>query len=161
MGILGLPGNHASRWIRDLWSKGVSLILAYLRFGGIFPFFKIIGVLGILGPPYCGIGSTIRISQEMLCLLYAGFFLILFLFCLFLSDSDCSGTSATTPHTSRDLVFGLQDFLCPGSLLACSVMALFPTPGSKPLAADLQIGSSPTHMFYSITNNKLACSAIC
>ena len=24
------PGNHASRWIRDLWSKGVSLILAYL-----------------------------------------------------------------------------------------------------------------------------------
>ena len=22
-------GNHASRWIRDLWSKGVSLILAY------------------------------------------------------------------------------------------------------------------------------------
>ena len=23
-------GNHASRWIRDLWSKGVSLILAYL-----------------------------------------------------------------------------------------------------------------------------------
>ena len=33
-------GNHAFRWIRDLWSKGVSLILAYfytflefLRFG--------------------------------------------------------------------------------------------------------------------------------
>ena len=23
-------GNHASQWIRDLWSKGVSLILAYL-----------------------------------------------------------------------------------------------------------------------------------
>ena len=22
-------GNHASRWIRDLWSKGISLILAY------------------------------------------------------------------------------------------------------------------------------------
>ena len=29
LGILGPPGNHASRWIRDLWSKGVSLILAY------------------------------------------------------------------------------------------------------------------------------------
>ena len=28
--ILGPPGNHTSRWIRDLWSKGVSLILAYL-----------------------------------------------------------------------------------------------------------------------------------
>jgi len=29
--------------------------------------------LGILGPPYCGIGATIRIGQEMLCLPYAGF----------------------------------------------------------------------------------------
>ena len=29
LGILGPPGNHASRWIRDLWSKGVSLMLAY------------------------------------------------------------------------------------------------------------------------------------
>ena len=27
---LSHPGNHASRWIRDLWSKGLSLILAYL-----------------------------------------------------------------------------------------------------------------------------------
>ena len=24
-----LGGNHASQWIRDLWSKGVSLMLAY------------------------------------------------------------------------------------------------------------------------------------
>ena len=31
-------------------------------------------VLGILGPPYCGIGATIRIGREMLCLPYAGFF---------------------------------------------------------------------------------------
>ena len=31
--------------------------------------------LGILGPPYCGIGATIRIGREMLCLPYAGFFL--------------------------------------------------------------------------------------
>ena len=30
-GILGPPGNHASRWIRDLWSKGVLLILAYFQ----------------------------------------------------------------------------------------------------------------------------------
>ena len=28
-GILGPPRNHASRWIKDLWSKGISLILAY------------------------------------------------------------------------------------------------------------------------------------
>ena len=40
----------------------------------IFPFFKIFGFLGILDPPYCGIGATIRIGQEMLCLPYAGFF---------------------------------------------------------------------------------------
>jgi hypothetical protein len=29
--------------------------------------------LGILGPHYCGIGATIRIGREMLCLPYAGF----------------------------------------------------------------------------------------
>ena len=29
LGILGPTGNHASRWIRDLWSKCVSQILAY------------------------------------------------------------------------------------------------------------------------------------
>ena len=32
------------------------------------------GFLGILGPPYRGIGATIRIGREMLCLPYAGFF---------------------------------------------------------------------------------------
>ena len=31
LGILGPPGNHTSRWIRDSWSKGVSLILAYFQ----------------------------------------------------------------------------------------------------------------------------------
>ena len=31
--------------------------------------------MGILGPPYCGIGATIRIGREILCLPYAGFFL--------------------------------------------------------------------------------------
>ena len=35
--------------------------------------FKKIGFLGILGLPYCGIGATIRIGREMLCLPYAGF----------------------------------------------------------------------------------------
>ena len=39
-----------------------------------FPFF--FGFLGILGPPYCGIGATIRIGQEILCLPYAGFFIL-------------------------------------------------------------------------------------
>ena len=39
-----------------------------------FPFFKKIGFGGILGPPYYGIGATIRISREMLCLPYAGLF---------------------------------------------------------------------------------------
>ena len=36
---------------------------------------KKIGFLGILGPPFCGIRATIRIGQEMLCLMYAGFLL--------------------------------------------------------------------------------------
>ena len=39
-----------------------------------FRFFKKLGFLGILGPPYCGIGATIRIGREMLFLPYAGFF---------------------------------------------------------------------------------------
>ena len=40
-------------------------------FLGIFPFFKELGFLGILSPPYCGIGASICIGQEMLCLAYA------------------------------------------------------------------------------------------
>ena len=53
---------------------GISLDgLDFLRFELFFPFFKKIGFSGILGPPYCGIGATIRIGQEMLCLQYAGF----------------------------------------------------------------------------------------
>ena len=39
-----------------------------------FLFSKKIGFLVILGPPYCGIGATIRIGREMLCLPYAGLF---------------------------------------------------------------------------------------
>ena len=42
-----------------------------------FPFLKKNGFLGILGPSYYGIGATIRIGREMLCLPYAGFFLSL------------------------------------------------------------------------------------
>ena len=34
--------------------------------------------MGILGPPYCGIGATIRIGREILCLPYAGFFLVIY-----------------------------------------------------------------------------------
>ena len=41
----------------------------------IFSVFQKNHVLGILGPPSYGIGATIRIDQEMLCLPYAGFFL--------------------------------------------------------------------------------------
>ena len=39
-------------------------------------------VFGILGPPYCGIGATIRIGREMLCLPYAGFLIERFAFVL-------------------------------------------------------------------------------
>ena len=79
MGILSPPGNHASRWIRDLWSKAVSQILSYfltfLSFCVVCDFFRFkkIGFLGILGPPSYGIGANIRIDREMLGLQYAGF----------------------------------------------------------------------------------------
>ena len=43
----------------------------------IFSFF-LFRFLGILGPPYCGIGATIRIGREMLCLPYVGFLLNIF-----------------------------------------------------------------------------------
>ena len=93
LGILGPPGNHTSRWIRDLWSKGISLILAYISMCLTFcvlddiSVFQKIWVLSILGPSYCGIGATIRIGREMLCLPYAGFFkkLFSFFFCMIMA----------------------------------------------------------------------------
>ena len=39
----------------------------------LFPFLEKIRVWGILGTPYCGIGATVQIGQDMLCLPYAGF----------------------------------------------------------------------------------------
>jgi hypothetical protein len=45
----------------------------------IFPFFQKIGFWGILGPPSYGIGATIRMGREMLCLPYAGFLFTHFL----------------------------------------------------------------------------------
>ena len=55
---------------------GISLdVLEFFRFGLIFSVYKKIWVFGILGPPYCGIGPTIRIGREIRCLPYAGFFL--------------------------------------------------------------------------------------
>ena len=40
----------------------------------IFSVFQKNGFWGILGPPSYGIGATLRIGREMLCLPYAGFF---------------------------------------------------------------------------------------
>ena len=53
---------------------GISLDI-FLSFCILDDFFrkKREGFLGILDPPYCGIGATIRIGREMLCLPYAGF----------------------------------------------------------------------------------------
>ena len=42
----------------------------------IFSVFQKIWVLVILGSPFCGIGATIRIGREMLCLPYAGFLVL-------------------------------------------------------------------------------------
>ena len=49
-----------------------------LRFGWSLPLKKKKGFLGILGPPYRGIGATISIGREMICLPYAGFFVKIF-----------------------------------------------------------------------------------
>ena len=55
------------------------MFFEFFAFWMIVYFFQKIGFLGILGPPYCGIGATIRIGREMLCLPYAGFFLFILL----------------------------------------------------------------------------------
>ena len=47
--------------------------------------------LGILGPPSYGIGATVRIGREMLCLPYAGFFICINLPVL-LSSEKCQYT---------------------------------------------------------------------
>ena len=53
-------------------------VLSFSVLDDFFVFFNKFGFLGILGPPYCGIRSTIRIGQEMLCLPYAIFFFYMF-----------------------------------------------------------------------------------
>ena len=67
LGILGPPGNHTSQWIRDLWLKGISLILAYFE---MFLSFCVLDdfshFLKQFGSPFCGIGASIRIGQDML-----------------------------------------------------------------------------------------------
>ena len=56
LGILRPPENHAFQWIKDLWSKAISLILAYfltfLSFCVLDDFFRLKknGFLVILGP---------------------------------------------------------------------------------------------------------------
>ena len=68
------------------YTPGVD-VFELFRFGLFFPFFKKIGFLGILGPPYCGIGATIRIGREIHCLPYAGF---IFIFNLFFCHKSCN-----------------------------------------------------------------------
>ena len=60
---------------------GISLDVLSFCLLNDFPFFNKLGFLGILGPPYRGIGATIRIDREMRP--YVGFFFHNFL--LFLS----------------------------------------------------------------------------
>ena len=67
----------------------------------IFSVFKQFGFWGILGPPYYGICATIRIGQQMLCLLYVGFFLLMFsklIFC-----HEILFTNVTVPTKSEEL----------------------------------------------------------
>ena len=49
-------------------------VFEFLRFEWFFSVKKKKRFLGILGPPYYGIGATIRIGPEMLFLPYADYF---------------------------------------------------------------------------------------
>ena len=49
------------------------MFLSFCVLDDFFTFSKKNWFLGIPGPPYCGIGATIRIGLEMLRLPYAGF----------------------------------------------------------------------------------------
>ena len=71
--------------------------------------------LGILGPPYCGIGATIRISQEMLGLPYAGF----------LADTTLKF------YVETDSFMQLYDFFFNVSLIACRISFSFSSSSSK------------------------------
>ena len=50
------------------------MFLSFCVLDDFFRFSKKIGFLGFHGPPSYGIGATIRIGREMLCLPYAEFF---------------------------------------------------------------------------------------
>ena len=58
-----------------------------------FLFSKKSGIGVILGPHYCGIGATIRISQEMLCLPYAKFLLFKIMLVYFFLSGNGGGNS--------------------------------------------------------------------
>ena len=54
------------------------MFLSFSVFDYFFRFKFFFWFLCILGPPYCGIGATIRIGRDIRCLSYAGFFLYTF-----------------------------------------------------------------------------------
>ena len=65
-------------------------------------FLKKIGFWVILGPHYCGIGATIRIGREMLCLPYVGF--------------STNRPSGPIRSSSRDVRVSVCVFVCPLSM---------------------------------------------
>ena len=68
-----LPDGLETSGQRAHRNFGISLdVFEFLRFGWFFQIVKKNWFFGILGPPYCGIGATIRIGREMLCLPIAG-----------------------------------------------------------------------------------------
>ena len=72
-----------------------------------FSFFKKIGFGGILGPPSYGIGATIRIGREMLCLPYAGFFFEELFFCKTNLDNCNFDVMQTMANFEKKMVFHL------------------------------------------------------
>ena len=73
-----LPDGLETSGQRGIANLGISLdVFEFFRFG-LFFCFNCFWFLCILGPPYCGIGATIRTGQEIRCLLYTGFFCFLY-----------------------------------------------------------------------------------
>ena len=74
-GYIEIWGGYITTWggYIEIWGGYITTWGGYIEIWGGYIW---CGVWGILGPPSYGIGATIRIGREMLCLPYAGFFFL-------------------------------------------------------------------------------------
>jgi hypothetical protein len=72
-GYIEIWGGYITTWggYIEIWGGNITTWGGYIKIWGGYVW---CGFWGILGPPSYGIGATIRIGREMLCLPYVGFF---------------------------------------------------------------------------------------